>query len=73
MTETDFFNLYVERILQEVAELTKLKLLNETRILFLENNKKELLAQYQTLLEKQEKIQKKAAKQTKEVNTSDIF
>ena len=31
MNETDFFNMYVERIINEVTELTKLKMINDNK------------------------------------------
>ena len=36
MNESDFANLYIERILNEVSELTKIRMLNEAKISYIE-------------------------------------
>jgi len=77
-TSAEFFNMYVERILQEIGELNKFKLLNETRILFLERNNKGLLDEIEKLNKEltkcKEKVEKKNInKKVTEVNTSENF
>lgn len=42
MADTEFFNLYVERVVTEVTELTKTKMILETRILYTERSLKVL-------------------------------
>jgi len=69
MNESDFANLYIERILNEVGELTKIKLMNETRIIFLEKQLVELAAKVETLTAAQEKQSKKVTR-LREVDTS---
>jgi septal ring factor EnvC (AmiA/AmiB activator) len=49
MTDTNFVNLYIERLVAEVCELTKIKLMNETQILFIEKQSIELSNQVNTL------------------------
>jgi hypothetical protein len=42
--EIDFVNAYIERMIQEIVELTKSRLLNEARLSYIESvNKKMLL------------------------------
>jgi len=69
MNESDFANLYIERILNEVGELNKIKLMNETRIIFLEKQLVELAAKVETLTVAQEKQSKKVTR-LREVDTS---
>lgn len=55
MDEAAFANQYIERILNEIFELTKLKLINETRILFLEKVNVEQSKQLESLMGQIEK------------------
>lgn len=75
MNETDFFNMYVERIINEVLELTKLKMINETRILFLEKSMLDLTKKIENLeSESSENIRSEKRKPKiikSDVNTSD--
>jgi cell division protein FtsB len=65
--DVEFVNAYIERLIQEVGELTKTRLLNEARLKYMESVNAKLLQQIQDL-EKQ--IEKQNKKKTKEVNTS---
>ena len=65
--DVEFVNAYIERLVQEVVELTKTRLLNEARLKYIESVNTKLLQQIQDL-EKQ--IEKQNKKKTKEVNTS---
>ena len=65
--DVEFVNAYMERLVQEVGELTKTRLLNEARLKYMESVNAKLLQQIQDL-EKQ--IEKQNKKKTKEVNTS---
>ena len=65
--EVEFVNAYIERLVQEVGELTKTRLLNEARLKYMESVNAKLLQQIQDL-EKQ--IEKQNKKKSKEVNTS---
>jgi hypothetical protein len=65
--EIEFVNAYIERLVQEVGELTKTRLLNEARLKYIESVNARLLQQVQDL-EKQ--VEKQNKKKTKEVNTS---
>lgn len=49
MSEAEFANMYIERILNEVTELTKMQLINETKITYLETVNGILAKQIQTL------------------------
>ncbi len=71
MNDSDFANLYIERVLNEVNELTKLKLMNETRILFLEKTIAELNAK----IEANEKTRMKTNKKrlSDELDNSGTF
>jgi hypothetical protein len=44
MSEADFANQYIERVLNEVVELTKIRLMSETRIAYLEKQVAALVA-----------------------------
>jgi hypothetical protein len=68
-TEVDFANLYIERILNEISELTKLKLLNETKITFIERQNQELLDRIEELEKVVGKASKKVIKLKEDVNT----
>lgn len=65
--DVEFVNAYIERLVQEVVELTKTRLLNEARLKYMESVNTKLLQQIQDL-EKQ--IEKQNKKKAKEVNTS---
>lgn len=65
--DVEFVNAYIERLVQEVVELTKTRLLNEARLKYIEFVNTKLLQQIQDL-EKQ--IEKQNKKKSKEVNTS---
>lgn len=59
----EFVNAYIERLVHEVQELTKTKLLNETRITMLEKANADLV-------EKNDKLEEKnSKKKPKEVDT----
>ena len=68
----DLINLYIERLLKEIEELTKNRLLIETQLKYTENLNIDLQTQLKQLQEQQEKHIKRINK-TKEVNTSDTF
>lgn len=65
--DNDFVNIYIERCVKEVEELTKARLLNEAKSSYLEIANKKLIAHIEEL-EKQ--IEKQNKKVKKEVNTS---
>ena len=65
--DVEFVNAYMERLVLEVGELTKTRLLNEARLKYMESVNAKLLQQIQDL-EKQ--IEKQNKKKAKEVNTS---
>lgn len=65
--DVEFVNAYMERLVLEVGELTKTRLLNEARLKYMESVNTKLLQQIQDL-EKQ--IEKQNKKKAKEVNTS---
>lgn len=66
--EVEFVNAYIERLIQEVQELTKTKLLNEAKLKYMESVNTKLIRKVEEL-EKQ--IDKQSKKKTKEVNTSE--
>jgi hypothetical protein len=66
--EVEFVNAYIERLIQEVQELTKTKLLNEAKLKYMESVNTKLVRKTEEL-EKQ--IDKQNKKKTKEVNTSE--
>jgi hypothetical protein len=66
--EVEFVNAYIERLIQEVQELTKTKLLNEAKLKYMESVNTKLVRKTEEL-EKQ--IDKQSKKKTKEVNTSE--
>lgn len=68
--DAEYVNIYIQRLLKEVEELTKTKLLNETRIIYLEGLNKQLNEKIVELNLVIEKLNKKSSK-AKEVNTSD--
>lgn len=66
----EFVNAYIERLVKEVQEVTKTRLLLETQIIMLEKVNTDLLAK----VDKYEKAEEKAAKKSKkEVDTSTQF
>jgi hypothetical protein len=65
--DVEFVNAYIERLVQEVGELTKTRLLNEARLKYMESVNAKLLQQVQDL-EKQ--VEKQNKKKPKEVTTS---
>jgi len=65
--DVEFVNAYMERLVHEVGELTKTRLLNEARLKYMETVNARLLQQIQDL-EKQ--VEKQNKKKAKEVNTS---
>lgn len=68
--EVEFVNAYIERLVQEVGELTKTRLLNEARLKYMESVNAKLLQKIEDL-EKQ--VEKQTKKKSKEVDTSDQF
>lgn len=58
----DFVNLYIEKLLHEVTELTKTKILLSTQITLLENINKELE-------NKVKELESNSSKKTKRVNS----
>lgn len=65
--ETEFVNIYIERIVKEVEELTKSRLLNDSKIIYLESTIKRQNDRIDDLEKQLEKINKK---KTREVDTS---
>lgn len=65
--DVEFVNAYIERLVQEVGELTKSKLLNDARLKYMESVNAKLLQKVEDL-EKQ--VEKQNKKKTKEVDTS---
>lgn len=68
--EVEFVNAYIERLVQEVQELTKTRLLNEARVKYMDSVNAKLLQKVEDL-EKQ--LDKQSKKKTKEVDTSEQF
>ena len=68
--EVEFVNAYIERMIQEIVELTKSRLLNEARVSYIESVNKKLLSKIEEL-EKQ--IERQNKRKTKEVDTSEVF
>lgn len=66
----EIVNIYIERLLHEVQELVKSKLLIETQLKYTEMLNKNLSDKVNELEAQMEKINKK---KTKEVNTSETF
>jgi len=65
--EVDFVNAYIERMIQEIVELTKSRLLNEARVSYIESVNKKLLLKIEEL---ESQIEKQNKRKIKEVNTS---
>lgn len=66
----DLVNLYIERLLNEVGELVKTKLLIETQLKYTEIMNSKLTQENEKLVAQLEKLNKK---KTKEVDTSENF
>ena len=67
----EIVNLYIERLLQEIDQLTKNKMLIETQMKYTQMQNAELQASLEKLKLEAEKQAKRSNK--KEVNTSDTF
>ena len=65
--EIDFINAYIERMIQEIVELTKSRLLNEARLKYIESVNTKLL---QKISDLESQIDKQNKRKPKEVNTS---
>lgn len=65
----DLINIYIERLVNEVAEGVKLRILLETQLKFTENINNQLQARVLQLESQVEKLNKK---KSKEVNTSEF-
>jgi hypothetical protein len=68
--DVEFVNAYIERLVQEVGELTKSRLLNDARLKYMESVNAKLLQKVEDL-EKQ--VEKQSKKKPKEVDTSEQF
>lgn len=68
--DPEIINMYIERLLQEVSEGAKSRILLETRLKYTETLNVELSGKIQ-YLEKQ--LEKQNKRKSKEVNTSDTF
>jgi len=68
--EIDFVNAYIERMIQEIVELTKNRLLNEARLTYIESVNKKLLMKIEEL---ESQIEKQNKRKAKEVNTSEVI
>lgn len=68
----EIVNIYIEKLLNEVVEGTKSRILLETQLKYTEKLNADLLLQLNQLQVQQEK-QNKRINKTKEVNTSDTF
>lgn len=58
--EQEFFNMYVERLINEMTELTKMKILLETKVLFTEKINKTLATKVSDLEKKLEEFKDEA-------------
>ena len=67
----EIVNIYIARLIKEIEELTKNRLLVETQLQYTEKLNVELQKRVQLLEDQNEKQSKKINK--KEVNTSDTF
>ena len=68
--EVEFVNMYIERLVKEVEELTKSRLLNEARLNYIESGNQKLI---QKIEELEKQIEKQNKKKVKEVDTSEVF
>lgn len=57
MSDAEFANLYIEKIVNEVVELTKLRLMAETRISYLEKQVIDLQAQLDAVYNSKEQME----------------
>lgn len=71
--QAELFNMYVERLLKEIEELTKSKLLIDTQLKFTEKMNADLLKKIEELESQIEKQSKKSKKATEESTTVDTF
>ena len=69
--DAEFVNTYIERILKEVEELTKNRLLIESKLVYIEDANSKLLKKIEELESQIEKQSKRINK--KEVDTSSTF
>jgi len=67
--EIEFVNMYIERLVKEIEELTKSRLLNEARNQYIDAANKKLLIKIEEL-EKQ--LEKQNKKKKPEVDTSEF-
>jgi uncharacterized protein YoxC len=67
----EIVNMYIERLIKEIGELTKTRLLIETQLQFTEKMNADLSARVKQLEDQIEKQSKKINK--KEVDTSEVF
>ena len=65
--EIEFVNAYIERMIQEIVELTKSRLLNEAKVSYIESVNKKLLLKIEEL---ESQIEKQNKRKIKEINTS---
>jgi hypothetical protein len=68
--DIEFVNSYIERMVQEIVELTKTRLLNEARLSYIESVNKKLLLKIEDL---ESQIDKQNKRKAKEVNTSEVI
>lgn len=68
--DTEFINFYIQRLVKEIEELTKTRLLNEARLAFFEKINQTLLDKNTELEEQIERLKKKTINK-KEVDTSE--
>ena len=68
--EVEFVNMYIERLVKEVEELTKSRLLNEARLNYIESGNQKLIRKIEEL---EKLIEKQNKKKLKEVDTSEVF
>lgn len=68
--EVEFVNMYIERLVKEVEELTKSRLLNEARLNYIESGNQKLIRKIEEL---EKLVEKQNKKKVKEVDTSEVF
>ena len=68
--EIEFVNMYIERLVKEVEELTKSRLLNEARLNYIESGNQKLIRKIEEL---EKLVEKQNKKKVKEVDTSEVF
>lgn len=66
--EVEFVNAYIERLVTEIGELTKSKLLNDARLKYLESVNNKLL---QKIEELEKQVEKQNKRKSKEINISE--